>query len=91
MVIKRLQIYFTFIDIVILLLMGLCCLALLLLKFNLNVLYQRSLKIVKTNLHLIILLHLNYHDYFSVYKPRKGMATPKQRLGRIIKIHKLMK
>ncbi|XP_025410278.1 pescadillo homolog isoform X2 [Sipha flava] len=27
----------------------------------------------------------------KVYKPRKGMATPKQRLGRIIKIHKLMK
>ncbi|XP_050438460.1 lysine-specific demethylase phf2-like isoform X2 [Adelges cooleyi] len=27
----------------------------------------------------------------KVCKPRKGMATPKQRLGRIIKIHKMMK
>jgi len=29
--------------------------------------------------------------FFSVYKPKKGLATPKQRLGRIIKIHKMMK
>lgn len=27
----------------------------------------------------------------KVCKPRKGMATPKQRLGRILKIHKMMK
>jgi len=48
------------------------------------------------NFYLPIILLLTiiciFHNVFLlVGRPRKGMATPKQRLGRIIKIHKMIK